>query len=149
VVSYVVHSYHDNCNIIFVLQMMIMWSVTLYMVTMTIIILYLYYRWWSWWCGQLRCTWLPWQLLAHLTQRVRWAIVTTERLSSVRPSVNFSHFNQLLWNHWANLNQTLVEWSLDGPLPKLCPVIPTSNQDGRQAKNRKKGGWNFNCSLLL
>jgi hypothetical protein len=22
---------------------------------------------------------------------------------------------------------------------KLCPLIPTSNQDGRQAKNRKKG----------
>jgi hypothetical protein len=36
-----------------------------------------------------------------------------------------------------------------GPLPKLCPVIPTSNQDGRQAKNRKKGGCNFNCPLLL
>ena len=35
------------------------------------------------------------------------------------------------------------------PLPKLCPLIPTSNQDGRQAKNRKKGGWNFNCPLLL
>jgi hypothetical protein len=30
--------------------------------------------------------------------------------------------------------------SLDGPLPNLCPVIPISNQDGRQAKNRKKGG---------
>jgi hypothetical protein len=42
--------------------------------------------------------------------------------------------------HWANLNQTLVEWSLDGPLPKLCPVIPTSNQDGHQTKNRKRGG---------
>jgi hypothetical protein len=28
---------------------------------------------------------------------------------------------------------------LGGPLPKLCPVIPISNQDGRQAKNRKKG----------
>jgi hypothetical protein len=28
---------------------------------------------------------------------------------------------------------------LGWPLPKLCPVIPTSNQDGRQAKNRKKG----------
>jgi hypothetical protein len=26
-----------------------------------------------------------------------------------------------------------------GPLPKMCPVIPTSNQDGRQAKNRKRG----------
>jgi hypothetical protein len=24
-------------------------------------------------------------------------------------------------------------------LPKLCPVIPTPNQYGRQAKNRKKG----------
>jgi hypothetical protein len=32
-----------------------------------------------------------------------------------------------------------VEWSLDGPLPKLCLVIPTSNQDGHQDKNRKKG----------
>jgi hypothetical protein len=26
-----------------------------------------------------------------------------------------------------------VEWFLDGPLPKLFPVIPTSNQDGHQA----------------
>ena len=26
----------------------------------------------------------------------------------------------------------------------MCPVIPTSNQDGHQAKNRKKGGgWNL------
>jgi hypothetical protein len=49
-----------------------------------------------------------------------------------------SHKN-LLRNHWVNCNQTLVEWSLDGPLPTLCPVIPTSNQDGHQAKNRKKG----------
>jgi hypothetical protein len=35
-------------------------------------------------------------------------------------------------------NQTLVEWSLDGPPPKMCPVIPTSNQDVRQAKNEKR-----------
>jgi hypothetical protein len=75
--------------------------------------------------------------LAHLAFR------PCELLSSLfvhRPSVNISHFNLLLRNHWANCNQTLVEWSLDDPLPKLCPVIPTSNQDGRQAKNRKKGG---------
>jgi hypothetical protein len=51
-----------------------------------------------------------------------------------RLSVNISHFNLLLRNHGANYNQTLVEWSLDGR-----PVIPTSNQDGHQAKNRKKG----------
>jgi hypothetical protein len=50
-----------------------------------------------------------------------------------------SHKSLLFRKHWANCNQTLVEWSLDGPLPKLCPVIPTSNQDGHQAKNRKKG----------
>jgi hypothetical protein len=84
--------------------------------------------------------------LAHLAFR------PCELLSSLfdrRPSVNISHFNLLLRNHWANCNQTLVEWSLDGPLLKLCPVIPTSNQDGHQAKNRKKGGWNFNCPLLL
>ena len=74
--------------------------------------------------------------------KARWAIVITFRPSSVvrRPSVvNISHFNLLLRNHWTNCNQTLVEWSLDGPLSKLCPVIPTSNQDGRQAKNRKRG----------
>ena len=28
-------------------------------------------------------------------------------------------------------------------------AFPTSNQDGCQAQNRKKGGWNFNCPLLL
>ena len=85
-------------------------------------------------------------LLAHLAFR------PCELLSSLfvrRPSVNISHFNLLLRNYWANLNQTLLKWFLDGPLPKLCPVIPTFNQDGRQAKNRKKGGWNFNCPLLL
>ena len=84
--------------------------------------------------------------LAHLAFR------PCELLSSlfVRcPSINISHFNLFLRNHWANCNQTMVEWFLDGLLPKLCPVILTSNQDGRQAKNRKKGGSNFNCPLLL
>jgi hypothetical protein len=37
---------------------------------------------------------------------------------------------------------------LGGHLPKLCPMIPTSNQDGHQAKNRKKGGWNKKNLLL-
>jgi hypothetical protein len=55
--------------------------------------------------------------------------------------------NVIFYQNMPNLHNR--EWSLDGPLPKLCPVIPTSNQDGRQAKNRKKGGCNFNCSLLL
>jgi hypothetical protein len=33
-------------------------------------------------------------------------------------------------------------------LPKLCPVIPTSNQDGRQAKIEKRG-MQFKENLLL
>ena len=58
------------------------------------------------------------------------------------------NFNLLIRNHWANGNQTLVEWSLGGPPWKLCPVIPTSNQDGHQAKNRIKGD-DFFLNLLL
>jgi hypothetical protein len=50
-----------------------------------------------------------------------------------------SHKNLLFWNQLLNWNQTLIKYSLDGPRPKLCPVIPTSKQDGRQAKNRKRG----------
>jgi hypothetical protein len=45
----------------------------------------------------------------------------------------------MVYGSLANCNQTLVEWSLDAPLPKLCPMIPTSNQYDRQAKIRKKG----------
>jgi hypothetical protein len=31
----------------------------------------------------------------------------------------------------------------------MCPVIPTSNQDGRLAKNRKKRGMKFKSPLKL
>jgi hypothetical protein len=37
----------------------------------------------------------------------------------------------LLWNYWANLNQTLLKWSCGGPLSKLCPSAPSCIQDGR------------------
>jgi hypothetical protein len=37
---------------------------------------------------------------------------------------------------------------LGWPLPKLCPVIPIFNEDGHQAKNRKKG-MKFKRNLLL
>jgi hypothetical protein len=42
--------------------------------------------------------------------------------------------NLLLWNYWANLNQTLLKWSLGGPLPKMCPTFQTSDQDGATAE---------------
>jgi hypothetical protein len=34
------------------------------------------------------------------------------------------------------------------PFQNLCPVIPTSNQDGRQAKNRRKKDETFKKSSL-
>ena len=40
-------------------------------------------------------------------------------------------FSLLLWNYCANLNQTLLKWSLGGPLSKLCPSAPSFIQDGR------------------
>jgi hypothetical protein len=52
-------------------------------------------------------TYIP--FLAHLAFR------PCELLPSLfvrRQSVNISHFNLLLRNHWANCNQTLLEWSL-------------------------------------
>ena len=39
--------------------------------------------------------------------------------------------NLLLWNYWANFNQTLLKWSLGGPLSNLCPSAPSCIQDGR------------------
>ena len=41
-------------------------------------------------------------------------------VSVSRPSVNFSHLNFLLWNHWTELNQACQKCSLDGSLPDLC-----------------------------
>jgi hypothetical protein len=80
-----------------------------------------------------------------------WPLIGVFSFSMINNNPYYSILvNSIIINyHWTNCDQTLVEWSLDGPLSKVCPVIPTSNQDGRQAKNRKKGGWNFNCPLLL
>ena len=42
--------------------------------------------------------------------------------------------NLLLWNYWANLNQTLLKWFLGGPLPKLCLAFQNTDQDGRHSR---------------
>ena len=92
--------------------------------------------------------------------------VHTEKLTCVSNCETFSHF-QLTWplghvsycHHFSSAvcpsifhililsSETIgpiatkLWWNGPwmAPLPKLCSVIPTSNQDGRQAKNRKKG----------
>jgi hypothetical protein len=42
--------------------------------------------------------------------------------------------NILLWNYWANLNQSLLNWFLGGSLPKLCLAFQTSDQDGHHSR---------------
>jgi hypothetical protein len=49
--------------------------------------------------------------------------------------------NLLLWNYWVNLNQTLLNWSLGGPLPKLCPTLQTSDQDGVKLSSAVGPSW--------
>ena len=78
--------------------------------------------------------------LAHLSQRLRWAIVIAHRPSSVRPSVvarrpsvrrKLSHFRLLLWNRWTEFNETWQEARSQRPLPSLCFSGRSEKQDGR------------------
>ena len=74
--------------------------------------------------------------LAHLAFRL------CELLSSLfvrRSSVNISHFNLLPRNHWTNCNQTLVEWSLDGPLSNYSRLSRLPTKMAATLKIEKKG----------
>jgi hypothetical protein len=60
--------------------------------------LYTHYRWVIWYGAQ---------FLAHLSWKLKWAILIARCPSSVCPSVcKLLHFRLLLQNHWANFNQT-------------------------------------------
>ena len=71
--------------------------------------------------------------LAHLSQRLKWAIVIAHRPSSVRPSSvrKLSHFRLLLWNRWTEFNETWQEARSQRPLPSLCFSGRSEKQDGR------------------
>jgi hypothetical protein len=80
--------------------------------------------------------------LAHL------ALKPCDLLSSLfvrRPSVNISHFLIFTSSPQKPLGQ--LQPNFGGMVLGWPPFKIVSNQDGRQAKNRKKGGWNFNCPL--
>ena len=57
-------------------------------------------------------------------------MVLTAKLSLTQDPMGNSHKKHLVWNQQFNQNQTLMEQSLDGPLPKLCPAVVLSHQDG-------------------
>ena len=42
----------------------------------------------------------------------------------------------LIWNCWANFNQTLLKWSLAGPLSKLCPSVRSVSNMAVITENR-------------
>ena len=60
-----------------------------------------------------------------------WTFADFDRLCKLEKRGDEIKKNLLLWNYWANLNQTLLKWSLGGPLSKLCPSAPSCIQDGR------------------
>ena len=72
--------------------------------------------------------------LAHLSRRLKWAIVIAHRPSSVRPSSSvrkLSHFQLLLWNRWTEFNETWQDARSQHPLPSLCFSGRSKKQDGR------------------
>jgi hypothetical protein len=62
---------------------------------------------------------------------VLWTFTDFDRLSKLEKRGEEIKKSLLLWNYWANLNQTLLKWSLVGPLSKLCPSVPFCIQDDR------------------
>ena len=61
-----------------------------------------------------------------------WTFAYFDRLCKLEKKGGMKlNFFLLLWNYWANLNQTLLKWFLGGPLSKLCPSVPSCIQDGR------------------
>jgi hypothetical protein len=60
-----------------------------------------------------------------------WTFTDFDRLCKLEKRGDEIKKKFLLWNYWANLNQTLLKWFLGGPLSKLCPSAPSCIQDGR------------------
>ena len=59
-----------------------------------------------------------------------WTFTDFDRLWNKKKGGMKLKKNLLLWNYWANFNQTLLKWSLGDPLLKLCPSAPSCIQDG-------------------
>ena len=79
-------------------------------------------------CNQ---TFMEWSLDGLLPNCVRWSRLPTKMATKLKIEKRGMKLKKLLlWNYWANLNQTLLKRSLGGPLSKLCPSVPSCIQDG-------------------
>ena len=63
-----------------------------------------------------------------------WTFADFDRLCKLKKFL-------LLWNYWANLNQTLLKWSLGGPLSKLCRQHRRVSKMAAITKNRNFLKW--------
>ena len=63
-----------------------------------------------------------------------WTFAYIDRLCKLEKGGMKFKKNLLLSNYWANLNQTLLKWSLGGPHWKLYPWAPFCIQYGRHDK---------------
>ena len=63
-----------------------------------------------------------------------WSFANLDRLCKLEKRGMKFKKNLLLWNYWANLNQTLLKWFLGGSHLKLCLAFQTCNHDGRHSR---------------
>ena len=78
-----------------------------------------------------------------------WTFADFDRLCKLEKGGMKLKKNLLLWNYWANLNQTLLKWSLVVPFQNCVRQRRPVSKMAAKLKIEKKGGWNFNCPLLL
>ena len=77
-----------------------------------------------------------------------WTFTDFDRLCKLEKRGDEIKKNLLLWNYWANLNQTLLRWSLDGPLSKLCPSAPSCIPRWPPLLKIEISSNGQNCSIL-
>ena len=70
-----------------------------------------------------------------------WNFADFDRLCKLEKRGMKLKKNLLLWNYWANLNQTLLKWSLGGPLSKCVRQRRPVSKMATITKNRNFFKW--------
>ena len=70
-----------------------------------------------------------------------WTFTYFDRLCKLEKGAMKFKKNLLLWNYWANLNQTLLNWSLGGPLSNCVRYFRPVSKMAAITKNRNFFKW--------
>jgi hypothetical protein len=91
----------------------------------------------------------PW--MAPFQNCVQWSWLATKMAAKLKIEKRaMDKQNLLLWNYWANVNETLLKWSLGGP--QLSSAVGPSWSKGRTAGHifgREPSNDYFNKILFL